>query len=294
MRVPGRAAAWSLLLLSLGPLSCARTRDYPVRLDRPWVAGHRYALKGFVLHQAAEKRRGPRPAIGNKMLNLDLVVQPQVISPRGNLRRVEISVRQLAYLGRRATVLLAPGDLVSAVLDARPGAFMIRGVPVSPAAEEELRYLFPYRGDDEPSDDDAYGSPPLREAGESWPIHRDLAAKARPFGLLLDGKDIEGRVRLRRLRTIDGRAWGEFQLRERGRNATLDRRLSPDGIDTEVPAFMAEVTTDLPLDPKVESGRTQRIVQSHIVMRSQADDGSQSRQEKTLRDITHLRWDVIP
>jgi hypothetical protein len=80
---------------------------------------------------------------GAALLRFDLTVMVIAESPKGNLRRAEVTIHKLIRdRGGAPTPLLEPGAVVDAELEHGSGVFRARGNPVPQEAQEFLGISF--------------------------------------------------------------------------------------------------------------------------------------------------------
>jgi hypothetical protein len=195
----------------------AFAEDFAIRLSHPSKVGERTSLSGssrvdeeMVVTVSGNESRQEKHATYRFAVTHTVLA----VSARGNCSQAELTVQKLTREADGAiTSPLKAGDVLSVRLKGAENVWELGGVPVAADVKEALLDVAAVEADDEPSDDEVFGTARRRSVGDTWPPNGELIAKrlARE-GTSMTAKDVIGTVTLAGKRSLQGQPSLEVRL----------------------------------------------------------------------------------
>lgn len=174
---------------------------YPIQLERPAVAGAAYRVQAHGTKTIRKNTLIPgqpaRSQTERLVVDLSALVRVGAVNERGDATRLDVQVEQCRTESNGAAeTLLPPGSLLTIESAPRPsvGRFLVGGREVDPHLSDYLEILFS-RSNGATSDDDTFGTPVPRRAGERWEPNATIVAAELSTQIPgLTPGDVRGRV----------------------------------------------------------------------------------------------------
>jgi hypothetical protein len=198
--------------------AAAPGRLYEVRLTRPAVVGQKQLAVGSLETEdltswggeaapgGAPKAEQP-PAAVPVTSAIHYVVATEIleVGPKGNALRASITVRRLTKeSGGISAELAKPGELYTARLAGRDRIIEQAGTPVAADLQQALSVAVPLRSDEDPTDDDLFGTAQQRRVADSWQANVALFAQAGAQRVVFEPKSVAGTVTLAGVKELHG------------------------------------------------------------------------------------------
>ena len=160
----------------VAPVAFAPPADgrYPIQLERRAIPGTVFRVHARGVKKTRKQTRIPGQPVRNEteQLTIELsgLVRVAAVDQHGDATRLDVQVEQCATSSTNGPeTLLPPGALLVVESALRParGRFVVGGREPDPRLTEYLAILFS-RSHGPTSDDDAFGTPTPRRAGERW------------------------------------------------------------------------------------------------------------------------------
>jgi hypothetical protein len=301
MRAPGRSALAGLVCVVLAGgaiVAAAPAQDYAVRLARPSAAGDRRLAAGW-LQTEDRATGGPKGAATDQRQSSTIryVVATEVLeaSPRGNARRATLTVRRLTKESAGVTAELArPGTEVTARLVGHERVFEMQGARLAPDLQVALAAAVSLRADDEPTDDDLFGTAQRRRVGESWPVDGGLFARSGAPGTTFDPRDVAGTVTLASLKSAGGVPCLEVRWKLEARHGSFTPGSLPAGLSGTMTSMSVTGSTVLPIDDKLQPLSRETAIAGVGDFTGSASDGSPFSARHELRQVFHVELSKVP
>ena len=204
------------LVCMLRPLAAApaapaapAAEEYAIKLSHPAKVGERTLLTGSfqsdersVVTVAGKEDRQEKHAI----YRFAFVQKVLAIGAKGNRVRVELAVQKLTREANGATTeLLKAGDVIGVRLEGGQQVWELGGAPLAAELKEALDSAVETPGDDEPTEDDIFGTARRHRVGDSWPIDAKLlAAQLSQKGMPATIKGVTGTATLAGTKSVQG------------------------------------------------------------------------------------------
>jgi len=187
----------------------AAAEDFAIKLGHPLKVGDRtlltgsrridFEMAGTVLGQEMrqEKHATYRFAVTQRVV---------AAGAKGNGLQTELAVQKLTREEDGATTeLLKAGDLISVRLEGDEQVWELGGSPLTAELKEALSDIAGVNADDEPSDDEVFGTARRRRVGDSWQVDPKLVAGllAR-MAISVAAKDVSGIATLGGTKSVHG------------------------------------------------------------------------------------------
>ena len=220
-RFAARGFVVCCLVSLLRPLAAApaapAAEDFSIKLRRPSKVGERTLLTGS--YQADENTVVTVASIENRqekhaIYRFAVIHKVLAIGAKGNPLRVELGVQKLTREADGATTeVLKAGDVISVRLEGHQEVWELGGAPLADELKEALDGIVEIAADDDPTDDDVYGTARRRRVGDSWPVDaRLLADQLKQKGLPVTAKDVTGTATLAGTKSVQGVPCLEIRL----------------------------------------------------------------------------------
>jgi hypothetical protein len=299
MRLPGRPALAGLLsVVGTVAVAAAQAPDYAVRLVRPSAAGDKRLAVGW-LQTEDRATGGPQGAATDQRQSSTIryVVATEIleVSPRGNARRATLTVRRLSKESAGVTAELAkPGTVVAARLVGHERVFEMQGARLAPDLQGALAAAVPLRADDEPTDDDLFGTAQRRRVGESWPVNGGLFANSGAPGTTFDPKDVAGTVTLASMKAAGGVPCLEVRWKLDARHGSFKPGSLPAGLLGTMTSISVTGSALLPIDDKLQPLSRETAVDGVGDFTGSSGDGSPLSARHELRQVFHVELSKVP
>jgi hypothetical protein len=209
-RFAARGFVVCCLLCVLRPLAAApAAEDFSIKFSRPSKVGERTLLTGTyqadedtVVTVAGRENRQEKHAI----YRFAVIHKVLAIGAKGNPSRVALAVQKLTREADGATTeVLKAGDVISVRLEGHEEVWELGGAALADELKEALDSIVEVTADDDPTDDDVFGTARRRRIGDSWPVDaRLLADQLRRKGLPVTAKDVTGTATLAGTKSVQG------------------------------------------------------------------------------------------
>lgn len=291
-------AVLPLAASTTAPGTGAARQDYAVRLARPVAAGQKQLAVGS-LESDDQESGGPRGDEQSRrsVATIRYVVATEIleVSPKGNARRVALTVRRLTKQSAGVTVELAkPGESFTARLRGRERLVEAQGAPVAPDLAEALAAAVPLRADEDPTDDDLFGSAERRHPGESWPVRADLFATAGAQRVAFDPKEVSGTATLAGLKQAQGLPCVEVRWQIEAHHGSFKPGSLPAGLLGTMSAMSVRGSAVVPVDAALQPVMRDTLIAGTGDFTATAADGRTMTLHRQLRQTFHVEWSRIP
>jgi hypothetical protein len=288
-------AGWGAAAAAPPPVS---STDYAVRLARPSAAGQKRLAVGSL--QSEDRLTGTRagaPSDQRQTSTIRYVVATEIleVSARGNAQRATLSVRRLTKESGGTTVELAkPGEMVTARLAGRERVFELQGAPLAPDLQQALGAAVPVRADDEPTDDDLFGTAQRRRVGESWPANGGLFARFGATSLTFDPKDVTGTATLAGVKPVGGVPCLEVRWKLEARHGAFKPGSLPEGFTGTTTSMSVTGSTLVPVDVTLPAASRETTIAAVADLASAGDGGAALSLHHELRQVSRVELSKVP
>jgi hypothetical protein len=304
MRAPARSAlagvVWVVLASGAGAAAAPTPApDYAVRLTRPAAAGDKRLAVGW-LRTEDRATGGPQGAAADRRQSSTIryVAATEIVevSPNSNAQRATLTIRRLTKESAGVTAELAkPGTVVTARLVGHERVFEMLGARLAPDLQAALAAAVSLRADDEPTDDDLFGTAQRRRVGESWPVNGGLFASSGAPGIAFDPKDVAGAVTLASMKPAGGVPCLEVRWKLDARHGSFKAGSLPAaGVLGTMTSMSVTGSTVLPIDDKLQPLSRDTTVAGVGDFTGSAGDGTPFSARHELRQVFHVELSKIP
>jgi hypothetical protein len=271
---------------------------YAVRLARTFVVGQKQLVTGSLETDdltsggaaGAEKSQHD-----SGIVRYVVVAEALEVSPRGNVQRARLTVRRLfKESGGLNVELAAPGDELRAFVDGRRHVVVSRGAEMAPDLMEALGAAAALRSDDDPTDDDLFGTPERRAVGASWPASTGIFARAGSQQLVFDPRNVTGTVTLAGLRTIKGVPCLEVRWKLDAHHGSFRAGAIPGGLLGTMSVMSISGTAVVPVDPALQPAERQTDVAGTGDFTGATETGNPLTLHRQLHQKLHLEIGKVP
>ena len=272
--------------------------DYAVRLTRPAVAGEKRLAVGSL--QSDDHLAGTRagaPSDERQTATIRYVVATEIleVSAKGNALRATLTVRRLTKESGGASLELAkPGDVVTARLAGRQRVFELRGARLAPDLQAALGAALPLRADDEPTDDDLFGTAQRRRVGESWPANGELFAKLGAASVTFDPKDVAGTVTLAAVKPVNGEPCLEVRWRLEARHGAFNAGSLPPGFAATTNSMSMTGSALVPVALAAPPAGRETAITAIADISGASDAGAPVSLHHELRQVVRVELSKVP
>jgi hypothetical protein len=224
------------LVCTLRPLAAApAAEDFSIKLSHPSKVGDRTLVTGSyqadeetVVTVGAKENRQKKHAI----YRFAVIQKVVAVGARGNCMRAVLAVQKLTREAEGATTeLLKSGDVISVRLEDGHQVWEMGGAPLAAEVKEALDALVDTNADDEPTDDEVFGTAGRRRVGDSWPVDAKLvASQLSRRGMPVSAKNVTGTATLAGTRSVQGVPCLEVRLDVELRDVKLPLPDLPAGV----------------------------------------------------------------
>jgi hypothetical protein len=290
----GLAAAATLVVVA----AAAPAPDYTVRLARPAAAGEkRLAVGSLETDDHLSGTRGGAPSDQRQTSVIRYVVATEIleVSGRGNARRAALTVRRLTKESGGVQVELAkPGEVVTARMAGRERIFEMQGARLASDLQQALGVAVPLRADDEPTDDDLFGTAQRRRVGESWPANAELFARYGASSLTFDPKDVAGTVTLAAAKPVHGVPCLEVRWKLDARGGAFKAGSLPEGFTGKTSSMSVAGSALVPVDPELPPAGREMAITAVADVSSASDGGAALALRHELRQVARVELSKVP
>jgi hypothetical protein len=230
----------------------APAQEYAVLLARPAMVGEkRLAVGSLNSDDHLSGTRDGTPSDQRQISTIRYVVATEIleVSPKGNALRAALTVRRLVKESGGVTLELAkPGAVITARLNGRERAFELQGARLAADLQQALAAAMPLRADDEPTDDDLFGTSQRRRVAESWKANVELFARFGAASLTFDPKDVTGTVTLAAVKTVHGQPCLEVRWHLDARRGAFKPGSLPPGFSGTTSSMSVTGSALVPID----------------------------------------------
>jgi len=275
----------------------APAADYVVRLARPAEAGEKRLAVGSLEsddHLSGTKAGAPSDQRQTATIHYVVATEILAVSPRGNALRAILTVRRLTKESGGTTLELAkPGAVVSARLVGRERVFELAGARLAPDLQTALAAALPLRADDEPTDDDLFGTTQRRRVGESWPANAELFARFGAASVTFDPKDVAGTVTLVAVKPVHGEPCLEVRWKVEAWHGTFRAGL-PLGFSGAASSMSVTGSALVPAAPALPPAGRETAITAIADIVGTSDGGVIVNLHHELRQVVRVELSKVP
>jgi hypothetical protein len=272
--------------------------DYAVRLARPAAAGEKRLAVGSLEsddHIAGTKAGAASDQRQTATIHYVVATEILEVSARGNALRATLTVRRLTKESGGATLELAkPGAVVSARLVGRERVFELAGARLAPDLQTALAAALPLRADDEPTDDDLFGTTQRRRVGESWPANAELFARFGAASVTFDPKDVAGTVTLAAVKPVHGEPCLEVRWKLEARHGAFKAGSLPLGFSGATSSMSVTGSALVPVAPALPPVGRETAITAIADISGSSDGGASVSLHHELRQVVRVELSKIP
>ncbi len=276
----------------------APPQDYAVRLARPAAAGQKRLAVGSL--ETDDRLAGARSGVPSDQRQTSViryVVATEIleVSARGNAQRATLTVRRLTKESGGAKLELArPGEVVTARLAGRERVFEMQGARLAPDLQQALGAAVPLRADDEPTDDDLFGTAQRRRVGESWAANGELFARLGASNLSFDPKDAAGTVTLEGVKPVHGVPCLEVRWKLDARHGSFKPGSLPEGLAGSTTSMSVAGSMVVPVDVALPPVSRETTITAVADLGSASDGGAALSLHHELRQVSRVELSKVP
>jgi len=280
------------------PASAAPAADYAVRLARPVAAGEKRLAVGSLEsddHLAGMKSGAASDQRQTATIHYVVATEILEVSARGNVLRATLTVRRLTKESGGTTVELAkPGAVVSARLVGRERVFELAGARLAPDLQTALAAALPLHADDEPTDDDLFGTTQRRRVGESWPANAELFARFGAASVTFDPQDVAGTVTLAAVKPVHGEPCLEVRWKLEARHGAFKAGSLPLGFSGATSSMSLTGSALVPVAPALPPAGRETAITAIADISGSSDSGASVSLHHELRQVVRVELSKIP
>jgi hypothetical protein len=312
MTTPRRKPAAPLFSLCLLPLllggagSAARaappsgqTPAYALLLTRPSAVHDKQLVVGSIDtdDHSSGGATGSEPTQRHDKASIRFVVTTEIleVSPKGSARRASIVVRRLDKESGGVSVELAkPGEAFVARMVGHDRVVEQGGTPVAADLQQALAIAVPLRTDDEPTDDDLYGSAEPRRVGEKWDVPAALFGASGAQRVTFEPKTVAGSVTLAGQKAVHGVPCLELKWNVTAHNGSFKAGGLPGGLLGTLGSMTVSGTVVVPVDPRLPPVSRHLEIAAVGDLTGTTDEGTPLTVHRDLRQVFHVEFSKIP
>jgi hypothetical protein len=276
----------------------ASPQDHAVRLARPAAAGQkRLAVGSLESDDHLSGTRGGAPSDQRQLSTIRYVVATEIleVSARGNAQRATLTVRRLVKESGGVKLELAkPGEVVTARMAGRERVFEMHGARLAPDLQQALGAAVPLRADDEPTDDDLFGTAQRRRVGESWAANGGLFASFGATSLTFNPKDVAGMATLAGVKTFHGIPCLEVHWKLEARHGLFKPGSLPEGFSGSGASMSVTGSAVVPVDLALPLASRETTITAIADFGSAGDGGTAVSLHHELRQVSRVELSKIP
>jgi hypothetical protein len=276
----------------------APARDYAVRLNRPAAAGEKRLAVGWL--SSDDRLSGTRdgqPSDQRQTSTIRYVVATEIqeVGSKGNALRATLTVRRLVKESGGVSLELAkPGAVITARLAGRERLFELLGARLAPDLQQALAAAVPLRADDEPTDDDRFGTEQRRRVGESWTANAALIASSGPASVTFDPRNVTGTVTLASIKPVNGQPCMEVRWKLEARHGSWKPGSLPPGFAATNSSMSVTGSLLVPVDTALPPAGRDTSITGVADVSGESVGGSASSLHHELRQVVHVELSKVP
>jgi hypothetical protein len=278
--------------------AAAPARDYEVRLTRPAAAGEKRLAVGSLSsddHLSGTREGAPSDQRQTSTIRYVVATEIQAVSPKGNALRATLTVRRLVKESGGVTLELAkPGAVVTARLAGRERVFELLGARLAPDLQQALAGAVQLRADDEPTDDDLFGTSQRRRVGESWKANGELFAGFGAASVTFDPKDVAGTVTLAGVKTVNGKPCLEVRWKLDARHGSFKPGSLPPGFAGTTNSMSVTGSVLVPVDAGVPPAGRETTIAAVADISGQSEGGAPVSLHHELHQVFRVELSKVP
>ncbi len=203
-------SVWFWLFLTLLPVESWAVEDYAIDLDYSSKAGAKYRISG----EEMEVKKGTVSEAGNIVKTQDVTriwkfdgkVEVLAKSDNGEKMTRSIKVEKMTASKNGSQLeLLESGTVLKALSSKNVTKYDVGDDELPAALTEVLEKFFAVGDQNEPSDNEVFGTKERKKAGESWEMKSELALKfLGEKGISVNKEDVKGSVKLDEVLMVGG------------------------------------------------------------------------------------------
>jgi hypothetical protein len=280
------------------PPAAAPGATYAVRLTRGFVVGQKLLVQGSLAtddRSSGGAKGAETSRHDNGTVRFVVVTEAVEVSARGNVQRSAITVRRLFKESAGIEAELAkPGDELRAYVSGRRRIVESRGAEMASDLMEALGAAAALRADDDPTDDDLFGTAERRAVGASWPVNADLFARFGAQQMLFEPKNVAGTATLAALQTVKGVPCLEVRWKLDARNGSFKPGSLPSGLFGTMSVMSISARTVVPIDPAQQPAVRETEIAGTGDFTGATDGGDPLTLHRLLRQTLHLEISKVP
>ena len=279
--------------------AAAPQADYAIQLTRPAAVGQKRLVSGSVQtdDRTTGGPSGARPENQQQVSTLHFIVatEVQAVSARGNVQRAVLYVRRLTKeSGGISAELAKPGEAITARLEGHERVVEMQGARVAPDLQDALAALVPLRADDEPTDDDLFGTATRRRVGESWPVHADAFARMSSGGVTFDPRQVAGTVTLAGVKVSHGLPCLEVRWRLEAQHGTFKAGTLPSNLTGTMTTLSVTGAALVPVDAALPAEGRDSTLAGIGDFTGINGGGDELTLHRVRRQVSHLDLSKVP
>jgi hypothetical protein len=298
------ASGWAVAALAAPPPAAgagggAAARTFAVRLTRTAAVGDKQLAVGSLEtdDQSSGGPTGAEPTKRHDKVAIRFVVATEVqeVSPRGYARRAVLTVRRLnRESGGVTTELAKPGEVFTARMLGHDRLVEQGGTPVSPELQQALAVAVPLRSDDEPTDDDLYGSGEPHRVGDKWAVPAALFATSGAQRVVFEPAQVSGTVTLAGEKAVHGQPCLEVQWNVLAHRGSFKPGALPGGLLGTLGTMTVSGSLVVPVDPKLAAVSRHTVIAAVGDFTGTTEDGAALTLHRDLRQTFQVELSKIP
>ncbi len=297
--LPSRAAAPPVSAPPAAAVPGAQARTYAVQLARPSVVGQKQLAIGALENDDTSSGGldGAQPVKRLDKATIRFVVASEIleVSPSGNARRAVLTVRRLDKESGGVSVELAkPGELFTARMVGHDRVVEQQGTPVATDLQQALAAAVPLRSDDEPTDDDLYGTATPHRVGDSWPVPGALFASAGAQHVQFDPKQVAGTVTLTAVKPVQGQLCLEVQWKVEAHHGSFKAGGLPGGLLGTLATMTVTGSATVPVAGGLPPLARANVIAAVGDFTGANEDGTGLTIHRDMRQVSHVEFSRIP
>jgi hypothetical protein len=273
-------------------------RDYEVRLTRAAAAGEKRLAVGSLSsddHLSGTREGAPSDQRQTSTIRYVVATEIQEVSPKGNALRATLTVRRLVKESGGVSLELAkPGAVVSARLAGHERVFELLGARLAPDLQQALAAAVPLRADDEPTDDDLFGTSQRRRVGESWKANGELFAGFGAASMTFDPKDVSGTVTLAGVKTVKGQPCLEVRWKLDARHGSFKPGSLPPGFAGTTSSMSVTGSALVPVEAGVPPAGKETSITAIADISGQSESGASVSLHHELHQVVRVELSKVP
>jgi hypothetical protein len=283
-----------------GPSSAAAVpvRDYEVRLSRSAAAGEKRLAVGSLSsddHLSGTRDGAPSDQRQTSTIRYVVATEIQEVSPKGNALRATLTVRRLVKESGGVSLELAkPGAVVTAKLAGRERIFELLGARLAPDLQQALAAAVQLRADDEPTDDDLFGTSQRRRVGESWKANGGLFAGSGAASMTFDPRDVAGTVTLAGVKPVHGQPCLEVRWKLDARHGFFKPGNLPPGFAGTTSTMSVTGSVLVPVDAALPPAGRETSIAAVADISGQSEGGAPVSLHHELRQVARVELSKVP